>query len=125
VLVVLGGMGVHAQEAYQLLANASLTHYELAYLAMFAIPLIGTVTLRKRLPLWLRVTSLVGFAATLFSLLISSYPFVSVINPRSYAIKIIGTTLVSNLIATVFYKVRRRGARAAARDAVAVPGAVE
>jgi amino acid transporter len=124
-LVVLGGMGVHAQEAYQLLANASITHYELAYLAMFAIPLIGSATLRKRLPLWLRVTSLVGFAATLFSLLISAYPFVSVVNPRSYAIKIIGTTLVSNLIATVFYKMRSRGNAAVGRDAVAVAGEAE
>ena len=37
-LLVLGSFGVHAQEAYQLLSNASLAHYELAYLAMFAIP---------------------------------------------------------------------------------------
>lgn len=125
VLVVLGSMGVHAQEAYQLLSNASITHYELAYLAMFAIPLVGTVTLRKRLPLWLRVTSLVGFGATLFSLLISAYPFVTVVNARSYAVKIIGTTLVSNLIGTVFYKVRRRGIAAAAHEALPVPEAVE
>lgn len=124
-LAVLGSMGVHAQEAYQLLSNASLTHYELAYLAMFAIPLAGASTLRKSLPGWLRVTSLVGFAATLFSLLISAYPFVSVVNARSYAIKIIGTTLVSNLIATVFYKVRRRGSAAGACDVVALPEVAE
>jgi hypothetical protein len=49
-----------------------------------------------------------------------------VVNPRSYAIKIIGTTLVSNLIGTVFYKARsRRGNAAVAQDAVAVPGSAE
>lgn len=122
VLVVLGGMGVHAQEAYQLLANASLTHYELAYLAMFAIPIFGTVSLRKRLSAWLRITSAVGFCATLFSLLISVYPFVSVINARSYAMKIIGTTIVSNLVATVFYRLRtRRLYRTAPKDTTRYP----
>jgi len=122
VLVVLGGLGVHAQEAYQLLANASLTHYELAYLAMFAIPIVGTVSLRQRLPAWLRITSVVGFCATLFSLLISAYPFVSVINARSYAMKIIGTTIVSNLVATVFYRLRtRRLYRTAREDTTAYP----
>ena len=44
-LLVLGSLGVHAQEAYQLLSNASLAHYELAYLAMFAIPIAGVSTL--------------------------------------------------------------------------------
>ncbi len=45
-LLVLGNIGVHAQEAYQLLSNAGLAHYELAYLAMFAIPIVGVGVLR-------------------------------------------------------------------------------
>jgi glutamate:GABA antiporter len=44
----------------------------------------------------------------LFSLLISSYPFVDVVNPRAYAAKILGTTLISNLIGYIFYRVRNR-----------------
>src|ERR1700691_1202095 len=75
-LVILASTGVHAQEAYQLLTNASLTHYEVAYLAMFAVPLFGAAALRRSLPTWLKWTSAVGFAATLFSLAISAYPFV-------------------------------------------------
>ena len=47
-LLVLANVGVHAQEAYQLLSNASTTHYELAYLAMFAVPLVGRAALRRR-----------------------------------------------------------------------------
>ena len=46
-LVVLANIGVHAQEAFQVLSNASLTHYELSYLAMFAIPLAGVASPAK------------------------------------------------------------------------------
>ncbi|ADW70546.1 amino acid permease-associated region [Granulicella tundricola MP5ACTX9] len=107
-LVVMGGFGVHAQEAYQLLQGASLTHYEIAYLAMFAIPLVGAGAVRKELPPSLKWISLVGLGATLFSLLISAYPVVDVISPLAFAVKILGTTAVSNLVALGFYMVRRR-----------------
>jgi amino acid transporter len=103
-LLVLGSIGVHAQEAYQLLSNAGLAHYELAYLAMFAIPIAGVSALRGSW--WLKCTSLVGFCATLFSLLISAYPFVDVASPLVYAAKILGTTALSNLIGFTFYKLR-------------------
>ncbi len=111
-LLVLGSFGVHAQEAYQLLSNASLAHYELAYLAMFAIPIAGASALRSTLPWWLKGTSLIGFCATLFSLMISAYPFVDVVNPKVYAAKILGTTALSNLIGFTFYKLRTRRLKA-------------
>src|SRR5689334_22429718 len=107
-MVVLATAGVHAQEAFQVLSNASLTHYEVSYLVMFAIPLLGAAGLRKALPRWLKWTSVLGMGATLFSLLISAYPFVSVVNPLSYATKIVGTLLVSNLVAITFYRMRTR-----------------
>ena len=107
-LVVLANAGVHAQEAFQLLTNASETHYEVAYLAMFAVPLAGSAVLRRALPMWLKWTSIVGFCATGFSLLISAYPFVTVVNAQAYAAKIIGTLLLSNLVGICFYKVRSR-----------------
>jgi glutamate:GABA antiporter len=107
-MVVLANAGVRAQEAFQILSNASETHYEIAYLAMFAVPLAGSAVLRRSLPSWLRWTSTVGFCATAFSLLISAYPFVTVVNARTYAAKILGTLLVSNLVAVCFYKLRSR-----------------
>jgi amino acid transporter len=107
-LVVLANVGVRAQEAFQLLSNASMTHYEIAYLAMFAIPVVGARALRKCLPRWLRWVALVGFLATLFSLLISTYPFVDVVDPRSYALKISGVTLISNAAGLCFYLMRSR-----------------
>ena len=105
-LLVLANVGVHAQEAYQLLSNASTTHYEIAYLAMFAVPLFGRSALRRKLPSWLKLTSIAGVISTLFSLLISAYPYVNVVNARTYAMKIVGTVLVSNCVALAFYWAR-------------------
>jgi amino acid transporter len=106
VLVITANVGVHAQEAFQVLSNASLTHYEVAYVAMFAIPLVGAAGLRKQLPAWLKWTSVVGLGSTVFSLLISVYPFVDVVNPMGYAAKIGCTLVLSNLVAYGFYLVR-------------------
>ncbi len=108
--VVMANLGVHAQEAFQLLSNASQTHYEIAYLAMFAVPLAGRVVLRRSLPGWLKWTSVAGFCGTCFSLLISAYPFVAVVNARAYAGKILGTILISNVVAFCFYRFRTRNA---------------
>jgi glutamate:GABA antiporter len=105
-LVVLATVGVHAQEAYQVLSNASLAHYELMYMAMFAIPVAGAAALRQSLPRWLKWISIVGFCASFFSLVVSVYPFVDVVNPWAYAVKIAGTVAVSNLGAIIFYKLR-------------------
>jgi amino acid transporter len=107
-LVLLATVGVRAQEAFQVLSNASLTHYELAYMAMFAIPLVGASALRHSLPAWLKWISFVGFCASFFSLLLSVYPFVNVVNPLAYGAKIAGTVLISNIVAVVFYKIRTR-----------------
>ena len=110
-LIVLSMWGVKSQETYQVLSGASLTHYEVAYLAMFAAPLVGKPALRRAMPRWLKATSAVGFAATCFALLISAYPFVSVVNARVYAAKILGAIVVSNAVGAGFYWLRqgRRG----------------
>jgi len=75
---------------------------------MFAIPLVGAASLRRSLPSWLKYVSLAGLCASLFSLLISIYPFVNVLNPREYGVKIAGTVLVSNVVAVTFYMLRKR-----------------
>ncbi len=120
-LVILANAGVHAQEAFQLLTNASETHYEVAYLAMFAVPIAGSAALRRSLPTWLKWTSAVGFCATCFSLLISAYPFVRVVDARVYAAKILGTILISNLVAVCFYKLRSRVAITPPIEPIATP----
>ena len=109
--LALTSFGVHAQEAYQVISNASMAHYELTYMVMFAIPLAGALAVRQSLPPWLKFVSIIGFLAALISLLTSTYPFVDVVNPQAYAAKIGGTLLLSNIIALVFYKLRSRSAR--------------
>ncbi len=110
-MITLASTGVHAQEAYQLLENASLTHYELAYLVMFAIPLVGSATVQQVLPRTLRWLGAMGFVATLFSLLVSAYPIVDGVDRRSFAAKIVGTVVASNVAALGVYLLRRRGQR--------------
>lgn len=106
-MLLAASAGVHVQEAFQLLTNASLMHYAVAYMTMFAIPLVGMKSLRLKLPRWLKWTSAVGLAATAYSMVIILYPFVQVVNAREYAMKIAGTLLVSNAVGLGFYVVRR------------------
>ena len=105
-LLVFASLGVQAAEAFQVLNNASSELYSLAYLAMFAIPMAGAQMLRKRLPRWDGWHSAAGFLATAFTFLLTAYPFVDVVDARWYAVKILGTTLVANVLGFCFYRVR-------------------
>jgi amino acid transporter len=106
-LLVLGSAGVKAAEAFQVLLQASSELYALAYLAMFAVPIAGAKMLRKRLPAWVAWTSGVGFAFTAFAFLLTAYPFVEVVDARAYAAKILGTTILANVVGYAFYRVRK------------------
>ena len=105
-LLALSALGVKAQESNQLLGNAASIHYGLAYLLMFAIPIAGAASLRAKLPRWLPWVAGMGFLATLFSVTLFAYPFVDVVSPGIYAAKILGTVLVSNLLAVGLYLMR-------------------
>jgi amino acid transporter len=107
-LLVFGSIGVKAAEAFQVLNNASSELYSLAYLVMFAIPIVGTKLLRERIPAWVSWTSATGFLATAFTFLLTAYPFVDVVNPAAYATKILGTTAVANILGYLFYRTRNR-----------------
>jgi glutamate:GABA antiporter len=105
-LLLLAFAGVHASEAFALLNNASSELYALAYLAMFAIPIIGAKLLRNRLPRWVIWLSAIGFLSTLFCVAITIYPFLDVANPLAFALKIIATVGLTNLIGYAFYRLR-------------------
>jgi len=107
-LVLLGSLGVKAQEAFQVLNNASNQLYLLAYLAMFAIPLVGVKAMRSRLPGWLKITSMAGLLTSLFAAVVAIYPFIEVVNPLAFAAKIAGTTLLVNVLGWTFYRMRQR-----------------
>jgi amino acid transporter len=106
VMLLLSMLGVHAQETMQLLQNASIVHYGLTYAVLFALPLFGLAELRRSLPAWLKVVSVAGLASSLIAVFISVYPIIAVSNRLSYAAKIGGTVLLSNLIGVLIYRGR-------------------
>jgi amino acid transporter len=106
-MLLLSMLGVRAQETMQLLQNASIVHYGLTYMVLFALPLFGIAKLRRSLPLWLKVVSVAGLVSSLVSVAISVYPIIAVSNRLSYAAKIGGAVLLSNLIGILVYRGRK------------------
>jgi glutamate:GABA antiporter len=106
--IVLSMLGVHEQEANQLLINASNAHYAIAYVALFALPLIGSRALRDCLPAWLKLAAIAGLTSSLVGLFIAIYPIVDVVSLKAYAIKISATVLVSNVIGVLIYALATR-----------------
>jgi len=106
VLILLSMVGVHEQEANQLLSNASIVHYALAYVALFALPLIGA--LRRRTPAWLKVCAAAGLFASAISLVIAVYPIVDVVSKTSYATKIVSVVVITNAAGVLIYRAGER-----------------
>ena len=113
-LIVLGSAGVHAAEAFNVLNNASTEFYAIAYLALFAIPVLGLKLFGRRIPLWVSLLCAVGFLSTLFTFLLNAYPFDTAAAPLPFAAKILGATLIVNLIGYAFYRTRSLRASTAA-----------
>ena len=105
---IVGLIGVGKQEAFQILWNASGVFYALTYLVMFAIPLIGLQTIEPRPPLWLRIAAFSGFLMTLLSVIFSLVPIIQVENRLSFALKIGGLIVITNLVGFAVYKLAQR-----------------
>lgn len=103
-LILLSMLGVREQEASQLLANASIAHYALAYVGLFALPLLGKTALRAQLPAWVKVASLAGLASSLVSLVIAVYPIVDVTSRAEYAAKICTVVVIANALGVLLYR---------------------
>lgn len=99
-IALLTSLGAANQEAFQLLLNGSGVAYGLAYLVMFAIPLLAP----GERPSWmLRVAALSGFAMTLLNVVLSLFPIIEVPNPFAFAAKMGGVVIGLNLAAALFY----------------------
>ena len=107
-LILLSMLGVREQEASQLLGNASIAHYALAYVGLFALPLVGRAGLRAALPVWLKVAALAGLGSSVVSLTIAVYPIVDVTSRMEYAAKICAVVLVANGVGVLIYRAGRR-----------------
>ena len=97
-------MGAGAEEAYELLLTWSFAFYGLAYLAMFAIPLLAAKDRGLRPGLWLRCASACGFLVTLLFVALSAFPIIDVRSHGLYAFKTIGLVVVTNVVGFVIYR---------------------
>src|ERR1019366_2616282 len=88
-LILLSLLGVREQEASQLLTMASIVHYAIAYVTLFALPLFGRAALRRQLPRWLKVAAAAGMASSLVA----------------FAGKICAVVAVSNMAGVLIYRV--------------------
>ena len=113
-LILLSMLGVREQEASQLLANASIAHYALAYVGLFALPLLGRQALRARLPVWVKVAALADWCRASVSLAIAVYPIVDVTSRMEYAAKICAVVVVANGLGVLIYRASRGPGSAAA-----------
>jgi amino acid transporter len=105
-MILLSMLGVEQQEASQLLSNASVVHYALAYIALFALPLVGA--LRLRVPWWLKAAAAAGLFASVISLTIAVTPIVDVVSRQAYATKIVGLVLLTNAAGVVIFRAGQR-----------------
>lgn len=106
-------IGVGQQESYELLLTWSFTFYGLAYLAMFAIPVISRRQKGLRPKMWVRIAAVLGFLTTLLFVVLSVFPIIKVETSSHYPAKIAGVVVGANLIGWMIYRVGQ--ARAAAK----------
>jgi amino acid transporter len=97
-------IGVGVQEAYEFLLNISFTFYGLAYLALFAIPLLVKRDSGLRPQLWLRVAAGSGLLVTLLFVLLSIFPIISVENQTNYIMKTAAVLLGANALGLLLYR---------------------
>jgi amino acid transporter len=99
-LTVLGNLGVGAQESFQLLNNAGIIFWALAYLVMFAIPLVA----RGEKPPWgVRVAAASGFSMTLLYVVLSIFPVIDVKNAASFTAKVSGVVIGINTAGALYF----------------------
>lgn len=106
-LIILSLLGAREQEASQLLTAASIVHYAIVYVALFAIPLFGAAALRTQLPGWLKLAAAAGLISSLVSLCIAAYPVVDVASRAVFASKICAVVVISNMGGVLLYRAGR------------------
>jgi amino acid transporter len=105
---VAGMTNVGEQEAFQLLESAAAILYGLTYLVLFAVPLIGLARTGQRAPVWIQIAAAAGFATTTLFVVLSVLPIVGVASQTTFALKVGGTVVITNLIGVGLYLGRRR-----------------
>jgi len=110
-LTVASQIGVGLQEAFQLIENAAGILYAFTYIALFAIPLVGSARLGVRPPIWLRLASASGLAVSLLYSVLSVFPIIDVASWQTFAAKIITMLVAVNLVGGGLYVMGRYDSR--------------
>jgi glutamate:GABA antiporter len=109
-------IGVGDQEAFEMLQIWGFTFYGIAYLALFAIPLLATKNRSLRGPMWLRVLAASGLILTLLFVVLSVLPIIPVASESGYTIKTAFVLLSANAGGILLYRLRPRKARPTAAN---------
>lgn len=104
-------IGVGQQESFELLLTWSFTFYGIAYLALFAIPVLSRKNRGLRPPIWVRVAAALGFLTTLLFVSFSVFPIIEVGSSWRYSVKIAGVVLGANLLGWMIYGARQQRRR--------------
>ena len=97
-------IGVGEQEAYELLLTWGFTFYGIAYLALFAIPLLAPKASGIRPRVGLRVAAVSGFLVTLLFVALSIFPIIDVASSWRYSLKIAAVVMGANLLGWTIYR---------------------
>jgi amino acid transporter len=97
-------IGVGEQEAYELLLTWGFTFYGIAYLALFAIPLLAPKDSGIRPRLGLRMAAASGFFVTLLFVALSIFPIIDVASSWRYSLKIALVVLGANFLGWMIYR---------------------
>jgi glutamate:GABA antiporter len=101
-------VGVSSQESFTLLQTWAWTFYGLAYLTMFAIPLISAKDKGLRPKFLLQLGCATGFLVTLLFVVMSVVPVIPVASLWKYAMKIVLVVLAANCFGWMLYQTGQR-----------------
>ena len=118
-MAVAGVAGSGEQEAFQLLQNSAGLFYALAYIVMFALPVIGRQRQIEDPPLWLKAAAVSGLLMTVMYLVLSLFPIIDVARPWLFTAKIGGFILACQTIAIGLFFFNRRNNKNSQREATA------
>lgn len=97
-------IGVGPQESYELLLTWSFTFYGIAYIALFAIPLVSPRERGLRPRWWLRVAAASALLVTLLFVVLSIFPIIEVESSSHYSLKIATVVLGANFAGWLVYR---------------------
>jgi glutamate:GABA antiporter len=116
-MAVVGVAGSGQQEAFQLLQNSAGIFYALAYLAMFALPLVGRQRNISKPAWWLKGAAISGFLMTAMYLVLSLFPIIDVAKPWLFTAKVGGFIFGCQLMAVALFCFNRRKNKAGQQEA--------